>query len=57
MLRDQGLVAGRRAGAEVVLEATNPLSGLLLDVVCDWMHARDGSVERILEAVVAEAAR
>jgi ArsR family transcriptional regulator len=57
VLRDQGLVAGRRTGAEVVLEATNPLSGLLLDVVCDWMHARDGSVERILDAVVAEAAR
>ena len=56
-LRDQGLVAGHRDGAEVLLEPANPLSGLLLDVVCDWMHAQADPAEGILAAVMEEAGR
>ena len=36
-LRDRGLVAGERNGAEVLLEAT-AMPRFLLDTVCDWMH-------------------
>lgn len=37
-LRQVGLVAAERAGAEVVLRLATPLSLQLLETVCGWLH-------------------
>ncbi len=37
VLRDRGLVTGRRQGSEVLLEAT-AMPRHLLDAVCEWLH-------------------